>query len=319
MTELKKKCYSNYYDFIDIVKVIAVILIINSHMDPIYPIKSLATGGSLGNALFFIASGFLLLGRNKDIKFYFILFFKLYIPLYLVTLITGLEKDVLWIKQLVWPTNYWFIGAIVVFYILYGVLEKLNLFAKISYFYLAILAMYFVVYFTLIDTSKWVVEKAGLYDIESLFKLIYYFGIMIFGGYARYKKKFKISKRNLGILSIVSVVVMYSSKYLMNLIPELMHFQFISQVCTFIFSATFFLLLMNTDLSLNPKIKKIIRLLSSASLEFYLVQFWIISIISQKFIFPFSFVIAIFLIIISGLMFSFFVKNIVERLKRILV
>ena len=44
--------------YIDLLKVIAVFLIINSHCEPVYRIKQLATGGALGNSLFFICSGF---------------------------------------------------------------------------------------------------------------------------------------------------------------------------------------------------------------------------------------------------------------------
>ena len=46
--------------YIDLLKVIAVFLIINSHCEPVYRIKQLATGGALGNSLFFICSGFCL-------------------------------------------------------------------------------------------------------------------------------------------------------------------------------------------------------------------------------------------------------------------
>ena len=45
---------------IDILKFIAAILITNSHMEILYvdPFKSIATGGSIGNGLFFFCSGF---------------------------------------------------------------------------------------------------------------------------------------------------------------------------------------------------------------------------------------------------------------------
>ena len=51
---------------IDILKVFAVLLVINSHMEVCYhPYEMLATGGAIGDALFFFCSGFtLLLGRS---------------------------------------------------------------------------------------------------------------------------------------------------------------------------------------------------------------------------------------------------------------
>lgn len=46
---------------IDILKFIAVFLIINSHMDALYPkYKMLATGGAIGDVLFLFASGYTL-------------------------------------------------------------------------------------------------------------------------------------------------------------------------------------------------------------------------------------------------------------------
>lgn len=53
---------------IDILKFLAVFLIINSHMDICYPKYSiLATGGAIGDCLFLFASGFtLFMGRMDD-------------------------------------------------------------------------------------------------------------------------------------------------------------------------------------------------------------------------------------------------------------
>lgn len=50
---------------IDILKCFAAIVITNSHMDILYPkFGALATGGAIGDALFFFCSGFtLFLGR----------------------------------------------------------------------------------------------------------------------------------------------------------------------------------------------------------------------------------------------------------------
>jgi len=52
---------------IDILKVIAVLLIINSHADDMYPhMKVLATGGAIGDCLFLFCSGFtLFMGGGK--------------------------------------------------------------------------------------------------------------------------------------------------------------------------------------------------------------------------------------------------------------
>lgn len=52
---------------IDIVKFLAVLLIINSHADIMYPkLKILATGGVIGDCLFLFCSGFTLLLGGAD-------------------------------------------------------------------------------------------------------------------------------------------------------------------------------------------------------------------------------------------------------------
>ena len=50
----------------DIMKCLAVLLVMNSHMDLLYgKYSALATGGAIGDVLFFFASGYtILLGRG---------------------------------------------------------------------------------------------------------------------------------------------------------------------------------------------------------------------------------------------------------------
>lgn len=53
------------YEFIYLIKTLAAILICNSHMGELYPISAMAVGGSLGNSLFFIVSGFLISTKTE--------------------------------------------------------------------------------------------------------------------------------------------------------------------------------------------------------------------------------------------------------------
>ena len=55
---------------IDILKFLAVFLIINSHMDALYVKYSiLATGGAIGDVLFLFASGYTLFLSNRNLRF----------------------------------------------------------------------------------------------------------------------------------------------------------------------------------------------------------------------------------------------------------
>ena len=51
-----------YMNAVTVVKIIAALLITNSHFDGLYPsgMSALATGGMIGNALFFFISGYTL-------------------------------------------------------------------------------------------------------------------------------------------------------------------------------------------------------------------------------------------------------------------
>lgn len=60
--------YVKERDFaIDVVKFLAVLLIINSHADVMYPhLKILATGGAIGDCLFLFCSGFTIFWGGKN-------------------------------------------------------------------------------------------------------------------------------------------------------------------------------------------------------------------------------------------------------------
>lgn len=107
---------------IDILKVVAVFMVMNSHMEMCYPRYSfLATGGAIGDALFFFASGFtLFLGRHLR----FDNWYKRRINrIYPSILATAIFVYVVWgftenIGDILLGKRYWFIGCILVYYVL---------------------------------------------------------------------------------------------------------------------------------------------------------------------------------------------------------
>ena len=54
-----KSTTKRHYEFLNLLRVFAVFLVFNSHCDALYPVSALATGGAMGNALFFVISGIL--------------------------------------------------------------------------------------------------------------------------------------------------------------------------------------------------------------------------------------------------------------------
>lgn len=107
---------------IDILKFFAVFMVMNSHMAICYPkYEFLSTGGAIGDALFFFASGFtLFLGK----KMRFDNWYKRRINrIYPSILATAIFVYVIWnfsenIGDILIGKRYWFIGCILVYYVL---------------------------------------------------------------------------------------------------------------------------------------------------------------------------------------------------------
>ena len=111
---------------IDILKFFAVFLVMNSHMGICYPkYEFLSTGGSIGDALFFFASGFtLFLGRHLRFDNWYKrriqrIYPSLIAASIIALLVFGVSKN---IGEILSGRRYWFIGCILVYYaILYVV------------------------------------------------------------------------------------------------------------------------------------------------------------------------------------------------------
>ena len=60
------------FEFINYLKFIATLLITNSHFGDIWPVSAMASGGLLGNILFFAVSGFLLFNIKDSFPKWFL-------------------------------------------------------------------------------------------------------------------------------------------------------------------------------------------------------------------------------------------------------
>lgn len=175
---------------------LAIVLIVNSHLDSLYPFAEIATGGAIGNSLFFMLSGYgLMLSEQRATRSFFRWYMRrivrIYPTLFLVVMIDNfiLENAFYdwgamdYIKSFVWPTPNWFISAIMLFYIVFFILMK----QKNSRIFLLAIGMltipYGYLYLTMIDLSRYSIEGLGY------FKWIFYLQIMLFGGYIAINKK----------------------------------------------------------------------------------------------------------------------------------
>jgi len=125
-------------NYIDIVKIIACLLIVNFHTLYIYPesLQFLSFGGDLGNNTFFLVSGFLLYDKTRKtpwntahkwlIKRYvrilpIVLLLEMLTVLVLKTNIGCFGE---FIRVFIFPSQYWFTGALLLFYPLFFVVVR---------------------------------------------------------------------------------------------------------------------------------------------------------------------------------------------------
>ncbi|WP_434514390.1 acyltransferase family protein [Dechloromonas sp. ARDL1] len=306
-----------------LVRFLAIVLITNSHLDLLYSDPRFATGGSLGNALFFALSGFgLALSSNKHLpKFGSWIgrrLLRIYPQVIVVLLVGGLITSTpsWWlleevIQQFIWPTPYWFVAAIVVFYApFYLVLRFVPAHIPILLALSAIPYLWF--YFTALELDRWAVE--GEY-----FRWLFYFPMMLFGAYLASTPALLEHKLRDAILLILIIASYFGLKVMLNrgLFGE---WQLILHLLTFPFVFYAFRLLAHPQVLAALKQWRLyfwIALLGELSLEVYLVQvYWIKALSSSGLVFPVGALLVWPLVFISAWALSIVCRRFIGRFAR---
>ncbi len=305
--EKKKRLFA-----FDVLKLIAVFLILNSHFDKLYPgsLKLFAIGGTWGNAIFFAISGYFTDIEGDLFQYMKKRIIRLYPSVTIMTLISivfhlrshviGNAWDV--VTEFIWPTYYWFVGALVLYYLLIFLLEKKQMISSGFPVFSVILVGFLVLYYECCVAAKnvWCIDKMGFDSFEGWIKVIFFFYVFALGYYVKKNsdKCFKISRLCsaffifLGGIGYMGYKVLSVKSY----IP--MHFQIFAPVLIYIFAFGTLCLTVNcernTGISTKPETaaKRAVICLSSLSLEAYLVQFSVIRFFEHC-IFPINAVLAI--------------------------
>lgn len=269
------------YQFIYYIKAIAAFLITNSHFDTLYPLSELSIGGSMGNVLFFLVSGFLLSSKMTDSFFTYIKrkLSRIYVslwPISLILLVMGQIKitsvgDIF--KTFFLPYNsFWFISAILLFYIIFYFIQK---YCKERLFPILIISIfvYIIFYFTILDLTKWSIEGAGF------FKYIFYFQVMLIGYiiknwlfqyYAWIQKKNKLLLK----FTLLFLVLYLATKILVSKSTLFNYFQFLVQLMTLSWGIACFLFIFGKEEQLQRLrtsfFGKTIYCIGASTLEIYL-------------------------------------------------
>lgn len=170
-----------------VIRALAVLLVLNSHLDPFYANKMLSGGVALANALFFFLSGVGIsassasvapLGVRDALKKVLARVPRVYAPAWMVGLLLTLfqiyrfddARD--FFHAVIWPTRYWFLYALVLFYPV--VVIAAQSLRRVALVFVVLLVAYAAWYTTALDLHRLSVE-------DYYFRWITYLGLMLFG------------------------------------------------------------------------------------------------------------------------------------------
>lgn len=314
--------------FISIIflRVIATILITNTHYGQIWPTSKMAVGGLLGDLLFFCISGFCLSStkKPKTLNFFKKRVLRIYPSVIIVTLILialGQVRISGWfgrmsITGIVFPTIFHFIESILFLYIILFPCLKISFLNKRIPWIMAFIAMAFCITYIFVDRA----EKLDT-ATHIVTKFLFFEG-MLYGVYLKQNigKKINII---ISLLSFIFFMAIYFTIKLFvneNTLSDLQFLIFISLFFAGITGLRFFV-------SLEPKLEKIpkklvavLNFIASLTLEIYVVQSYIIKyVISLKLSFVPRFLITTVAIFICAVALNYLSKFVVYALSKSLL
>ena len=301
-------------EFIEIMRCIAAVSVLNSHYDDVYPVP-LDGGGEFGLAIFFLLSGYLSVNINNETRFHKWIIkrvMRMYIPIFiwqlLLIFVTSEElisgKEIL--SRFIYPTNYWFVSYMVIVYIAYYLIYKF-IYMKydtkgVKYLLITLLIIFTVLYFMRVDFSRYCMQTYSVYA-----KILWLF-CSVLGLYLRKNINIKCEKRNKKIYQIVLFFCMYGlMKIVMKFAQihtDLFYIQCFVTIFAILCTVCMFLYLRKADEQLR-KIKNIrwidgiIEMISKSSMELYIVQFFFIDVFAD-FFFPLNWLLITVTAIMTG-------------------
>ena len=243
----------------DALRLLAIALVVNSHMDRFYPVQQFGTGGAIGNSLFFMLSayGITVSERSKPQSFSSYLgkrVLRVYIPTWtcIIFLIlpviyyyshvrpetahflvhyVGLDDPLRAIGILFYPPpDFWFLDALMFYYVVGFFLIKFYCPTFLALAAIVTMAIYVPMYLTATDYSLLIIEQ------EIRFKLVFYFMTFLFGIYlaenwtgvrrSRSQTSFDI------VMLALALMILYGHKLLMGR-GLFSSWQFIQQIMIF--------------------------------------------------------------------------------------
>lgn len=305
-----------YFDFITLLKFVAILLITNSHSKWMYPesLSSLGSGGAWGCAIFFFCSGFTMANMKTDCFWKYLLkrLVRIYPVIWLWYLATlPIQENFSW-SYILWP-NYWFIQAILTFYVLfYFCMKYLKKYTIMVI--LGCLATTLLIYMHA-KHSSWMIDLTYQKDKITWF---YYFGIMLLGAFLRQKSEYiqiiEAPKTLPRLLILpVSFAICYGIKFscIKGVAP--INMQLLFPLMLFLSCFLFYTCLWPISLKKKAVTTSIVTFISKRTLEIYITQQLILD-ICQPYGRPFGAIAAIFSILLLSTLFHWLTSWSIRKL-----
>lgn len=304
------KINDNYVFYAVFLRFLAAVLITNSHYSNIYPCSIMASGGLLGDVIFFAISGFGLAYVNISFpQWYKKRVSRIYPPLLIITTIYLLlgyyqfnsDSIILGVVNLfIYPTYYHFVGSIIILYVGYYFVMKIDYLNKrIPLVILLVIIVQIMMYIFYIDKSYYHIDSVN----EPFIRFIFFESMLIGAYFRKHQPKINVSNLLILLLLFISLIVYFASKISFSN-SILVDLQIFNQLILLVVLVLIFYLssqLENTLRNLPTKLKYIINMIATITLEIYFVQYVLIDLFDDI-VFPVNWIIVTASILIAALL-----------------
>lgn len=255
---------------IELLKFIALFIIANSHMDILYGKYSIfATGGSIGDVLFFFCSGYtLFLGRiDRFDNWYKRRVNRIFPSVFAWALVASIFFNIHHDMKTVWlHGGGWFVSCIMLYYVVLFFIRKYLLDRK--WVTLALVILTIGIWYLFEDRTNFFMYG------DTYFKWAHYFLFMVVGAYIGANKiSLKIRPLYDSIGFIISLITYYAIMFACEKSPVISQLQIVTLIP--LMGITIYLYKLCSSSKCNgflAKNKKIICAISGLCLESYIVQ-----------------------------------------------
>lgn len=316
----------NFVWGIAILRILAMILITNSHFGSIYPYSSMAFGGLLGNIIFFAVSGYCLTGiKDSFLKWYSKRVLRIYPQTIMMTVFSICLGFISfcptlvnwWIRYFIYPTYYHFIGAILFCYLIYYWIIRIKaLKENILCVIVGILLLQLVAYIVFFDKSFYNVDYVENNQFEFI-RFLYLISMLIGVWFKENRHRIVVSRSMIYIGTVLSAVLYFVTKIFFSRSKRFLDCQIFNQYSILLLLVFILLLFLHDNRignlceRLPKKIQNILKYISELTLEVYLVQFLILKWVgSMQVSSPIKFICAIVFIFVGACVLHFLTNKV---------